>query len=137
MLRVTLKALVAWLGILTLAIANGGFREGLLLPALGRFVAQVLSGIMLASFIFLAALVAVRWIGRLRAAQYWTVGLYWLVLTLVFEFGFGLWVQHKDWSELLAAYTFQGGNIWPVVLLATLVAPWVAARVQGRIKPSS
>lgn len=134
MLRVTLKALVAWFGILVLAMANGGFREGMLVPALGSFAAQLLSGIMLCSFIFLAALLAVRWFGRLRAAQYWAVGLYWLVLTLIFEFGFGLWVQHKDWPELLAAYTFQGGNIWPVVLLATIVAPWAGARVQGRIR---
>ena len=134
MLRVTLKALVAWFGILVLAMANGGFREGMLVPALGPFAAQLLSGIMLCSFIFLAGLLAVRWFGRLRAAQYWAVGLYWLVLTLIFEFGFGLWVQHKDWPELLAAYTFQGGNIWPVVLLATIVAPWAGARVQGRIR---
>ena len=60
------------------------------------------------------------------------VGVFWLFLTLVFEFGFGRLVQHKSWSEVLDAYTSEGGNIWPVVLLVTLLAPYIAAVVRSR-----
>jgi hypothetical protein len=59
------------------------------------------------------------------------VGAFWLLLTLVFEFGFGRIAQHKSWQELFGAYTLQGGNIWPVVLLTTAVAPWLTARFRG------
>ena len=34
-------------------------------------------------------------------------------------------------GELLDAYTFEGGNIWPLVLLATLLAPRLAGRRLG------
>lgn len=53
-------------------------------------------------------------------------GAFWLALTVVFEFGFGLLVQGKPLQDLLVAYTFHDGNIWPVILLVTLMAPvWV------------
>jgi hypothetical protein len=52
----------------------------------------------------------------------------------LFEFGFGL-AQGKPWSELLAAYTFKDGNLWPVVLLAVLVAPYLCLRVFGTGQP--
>lgn len=135
--RVAAKSLAVWFGILVFAMVNGAIREKLLIPTFGPFAGQVVSGIALSGFIFLAAVIAVRWVGRLRELHYWMVGLYWLALTLVFEFGFGHWVQHKDWSELLDAYTFQGGNIWPLVLITTLVAPWAAASVIGsRLPPA-
>ena len=45
-------------------------------------------------------------------------------------------VQHKAWADLFSAYTFQGGNLWPLVLAVTLLAPWVAARLRGRVQAS-
>jgi hypothetical protein len=36
------------------------------------------------------------------------------------------------WAELFEAYTFEDGNIWPVVLLVTLFAPLIAVRGCGR-----
>jgi hypothetical protein len=128
---VWLKALVPWLAILVLAILNGILREKALLPALGPFGAHIASGTLLSGCIFAVAFLASRWYGRLSFAQWWLVGLFWLVLTLAFEFAFGRLVQHKPWAELLEAYTFQGGNLWPLVLVATLVSPWLAARLRG------
>jgi len=32
---------------------------------------------------------------------------------------------------LLEAYTFKDGNIWPIVLLVTLVAPLLAVRLRA------
>jgi hypothetical protein len=34
-------------------------------------------------------------------------------------------------QRLLDAYTFQGGNLWPLVLVTTLIAPWLGARIRG------
>jgi hypothetical protein len=62
---------------------------------------------------------------------YAAIGLGWLALTVLFELAFGL-VQHRSWPELLAAYTFSGGNIWPIVLATTALAPVMAARARGR-----
>jgi uncharacterized PurR-regulated membrane protein YhhQ (DUF165 family) len=127
------KAATLWLCILVLAILNGILREEVLVPALGGFAALVASGTLLSACIFVVALVAAPWYGPLPSSRWILVGLFWLLLTLVFEFGFGHLVQHKTWPELLAAYTFQGGNVWPLVLVVTMASPWLAARIRGRI----
>lgn len=127
---VWLKATTLWLAILVLAILNGGFREMALIPALGNFTGMIVSGVILSACIFIVALAAAPWIGPLAPRQWLSVGLFWLLLTVVFEFGLGRFVQHKPWSELLDAYRFQGGNIWPIVLLVILLSPWLAARLR-------
>ena len=127
---VWLKASVLWLAILVLAILNGILREKALIPAMGSFGAFIASGALLSACILAVALVGAPWYGRLPSARWLRVGLFWLLLTLAFEFGFGF-MQNKTWSELLEAYAFSGGNIWPLVLVVTLAAPWLAARARG------
>jgi hypothetical protein len=128
---VWLKAAVLWLSILVLAIMNGALREELLTPTLGSFTGLIASGTTLSACIFLVAYAGVPWYGQLAVRHWLLIGLFWLLLTLTFEFSFGRFAQHKTWAELLDAYAFRGGNIWPIVLLSTLVSPWLAARVRG------
>ena len=129
---VALKVVAWWAAILVLAILNGALREGFLIPTFGTFAALIVSGLTLSLLILAVAFIAVPSFGALSAAGYWRVGLSWLLMTLVFEFSFGLLVQHKELSELLQAYTFKGGNIWVVVLASTLVSPWLAAYLRHR-----
>ena len=125
------KALLVWIGILFLAIANGWLRERLLIPAFGSPAALVLSGALLSLLILVTAYALVPWLGPLVSSQCLYVGLIWLGLTLAFEFTFGRSVQHKSWPELLQAYTFKGGNIWPIVLIVIVLAPFIAAKLRG------
>lgn len=122
-----LKALVIWVGILALAIANGALREAVLIPRLGTTAGLVLSGLLLTILILGVAYGSLPWLGARRPMELLGVGLGWLVLTVVFEFSFGLW-QGKSWGLLLQAYTFKGGNIWPVVLGITALAPYLAGK---------
>ena len=128
-MNVIAKALIIWFCILALAITNGLLREAVLLPALGTPVAMVLSGSLLAAVIIGVAWISLPWLHLRKPAQLWLVGFCWLALTLVFEFSFGL-AQGKPWSVLLEAYTFRDGNIWPVVLLITACAPFIAAKLR-------
>lgn len=125
------KALGIWTGIVVLAVANGLLREYVLVPAAGTVAGFIASGVFLSLGIFLVAFAATPWYGRLGARQWWFVGAFWLVLTLIFEFGLGRLVQHRSWQDLLQAYTFADGNLWPLVLVVTLISPWLAARVRG------
>lgn len=127
-----LKSLAAWFLILCLAIANGALREAVLIPALGKFSGLIISGVLLSAIIALVSYAFVRLQRAVSASQGFKVGILWLCLTLVFEFGVGRYVQHKAWSELLEAYTFKDGNIWPVVLAVTLLAPYFAALLRSR-----
>lgn len=130
---VWIKAAVLWMAILVLAILNGAFRDTMLTPEFGSVVGFTLSGFILSICIVLVAFAAAPWYGRLNSRQWFAVGLFWLVLTLIFEFGFGRSLQQKSWGELFSAYTFQGGNIWPIVLLVTFLSPWLAAKLRKLI----
>lgn len=132
-----LKALLIWLVLCVVAFVNGGLREALLLPLLGKPVAFLLSGALLSLCIVAVAALWVPRLGLLGTGQSLGVGLLWLLLTLAFEFGFGRFVQGKSWSQLLEAYTFRDGNIWPVVLAVTFLAPLVAVRFHQRATPAS
>lgn len=125
---IALRAAAVWLLILVCAVANGALREGVLVPWLGRPAALVLSGLLLSACVLVAAWLLVAWLPRLPARQYSAIGAGWLAATLTFKFGFGRLVQGKAWVELIDAYRFHDGNLWPVVLLVVLVAPWAAAR---------
>lgn len=131
MLKSSFKIVAVWLGILLLAITNGALRETLLIPALGGTLGHFLSGVLLCGFILAVTFFVLPWFGPVSTPTYITIGLVWLCLTLVFEFMFGHLIQGKSWPQLLEAYRFSGGNIWPIVLFVTVVAPAVAARIRA------
>lgn len=129
-----LKSLSSWLGILALAVANGALREIVLIPVFGKTTGLVLSGALLSLLVALVSFALVRLTRGITIVQAFCVGALWLCLTLVFEFSFGRYVQHKPWSELLDAYTFKDGNIWPVVLLVVLLAPSAVVFLRARLQ---
>ena len=129
-LTVILKICLIWLAILVLAVLNGGLREAVLMKHLDLTTAQLISGGLLCAAILLMALWLVPWLGIYDARSLWLVGVVWLVLTLVFEFSFGL-ARGLNWSQMLAAYTFKDGNLWPLCLLITLTAPWLVGWYRG------
>ena len=126
-----MKAVAVWLAILVCAVLNGALREGLLLRWLGKPVAPMLSGALLSIVILAIAWFAVAWFGRMAASRFVSVGVLWLLLTLAFEFTFGRLVQNQSWAQLFQAYTFKDGNIWPLVLVVTALAPLLSARIRG------
>lgn len=128
-MRIALKVLMVWVGILILAIANGLLRESVLLPTFGTPAALVLSGLILSALILVVAYLSLPWLQVNSNAQLFLVGISWLALTLVFEFSFGLW-QGESWPELLEAYSFKDGNIWLVVLLVTTLSPYIAGKLR-------
>ena len=127
---VFLKACVIWVLLLALAILNAVAREKLFVQWFEPRLVLLLSGVSLSVLIFLATLLSVRWLGARRAAQYWLVGVLWVIMTVLFEFLFGHFVAGHSWETLWQAYRFPSDNLWPVVLLVTLVSPYLAARIR-------
>ncbi len=127
------KAMLIWLVILGMAFLNGGLRELVLVPWLGMPHALILSGFILSACILAIAVAAVPKLGAITRTEALGIGVFWLLLTLLFEFGFGRLVQHKPWRELLGAYTFAGGNVWPIVLLIVVLAPVIAMRWHSKL----
>jgi hypothetical protein len=131
-IMVGLKAFAIWLIILVLAVLNGALREMMLIPLLGTSVSLVLSGLLLSGLIFVTTYLVLPWLKMQYSRELVIVGLSWVALTIVFEFAFGL-SQGQSYQELLAAYTFTDGNIWPVVLVVIALSPWLAVRIRRQI----
>src|SRR2546428_372950 len=83
------RALIIWFALLLVAVANGGFREGVLIPRFGSQAGHIVSTVMLCAGILIVTYVAVPWIHPGSRAETIAIGLAWLVLTLAFEFRFG------------------------------------------------
>lgn len=113
-------------------IANGLLREKCLVPLLGQRLALPFSGITASILFFLLTYFTLPWLGPLKPNRYRLIGLYWLAMTVAFEFLFGRLVAHRSWGELLRAYDVTGGNLWVLVLVTIALSPLVAARVQDR-----
>lgn len=129
-----LRACAVWLAILALAFANGALRELLLIPRFGTRTGLVASGLLLSAAIAIVGGAAMRWVRPSSPSGAWSVGGLWVALTLAFEFGFGGLAQHKTWDAMLAPYLFRDGNVWPMVLVVTLITPPAFAASRARTR---
>jgi hypothetical protein len=72
-----------------------------------------------------------RWpIPTIRGA--FTIGAAWVALTVLFEFGFGHYVDGKSWSDLLENYNLASGQIWILVLAWIAAGPALVRALRAR-----
>ena len=126
----TIRILLLWAAIIPMAIANGILRDAVLVRSLGQKMARTVSGLSLSAVILAWTILTIPWVPLPGLMQYAGVGLLWLTLTVAFEFFFGRVVAKKSWQELLRAYRFENGDIWPLVLMAVTVSPVAAAALR-------
>ena len=127
------RAILIWFALLAIAIVNGGLRESVLVPWLGRGLAQAVSTVLLSGFIAAIAWIAVPWIAPHGVDEAWAIGVGWVTLTLAFEFLGGHFLFGKSWAELTVDYNVLAGRIWVLVLLVTLLAPVVTFARRGQV----
>ena len=127
-----LKSLLVWVCFIPVAILNGGLREYVLDEAVGEQWALPLSGIILSACIFLLTwLLLPVTVKALSAKDSMRIGICWVFLTIAFEFVSGL-AGGSTITELLAAYNPLTGNLWLLVLAATLLSPTAVRKITGR-----
>lgn len=123
-----LKIFFIWFVVIPLAILNGGLREYVLNKYLSENIALALSGFILCVMIFVVTMLLLPSVRGLSKWDYFVSGLFWLFLTIGFEFGFGL-SSGVTWSELLQAYNPMTGNLWILVLLTTFISPILVGKI--------
>ena len=126
-----IRSVLIWFVLLLLAVLNGGFREAVLLPRLGRGLAQAVSTVILSALILTLGWIATPWMAPRTLQDAWTIGVTWVALTLAFEFLAGHFVFGKTWEVLFADYNLFAGRIWVAVLIVTLMTPVVAFTSAG------
>ena len=126
-----LRALVIWIPLSAVAVANGLFRNAVITPRLAEQRAHVVSTLILCILIFVLTLVFIRWIGPRSSVEASLVGLLWVALTLAFEFLAGHYAFGHSWQKLLADYRIWEGRFWVLVPIVTYLAPRWALRLRG------
>jgi len=131
MLRTMLKSVAIWLIIVIAAIINGAIREKLLTPLIGAHLSLPISGIALSALVFVITYFAIEFFGQVKSSVYKLIGLFWITLTLAFEYLFGHYVMATPWNEINQVFNILNGNLFSVVLIVTAFSPWVAAKLKG------
>lgn len=126
-----LRSLFVWLCFIPIAILNGGFRQHVLSVWLDGVWPIAVSGIMLSLFIILITRMLLPRVGRFRKCDCLVTGTVWMLLTVAFELSFGL-ASGATFSDMLAAYNPLTGNIWVLVVLATMFAPIIVYNIKFR-----
>lgn len=119
------KYLIVWLLLAVVAVANGIIRQATYGKSMSDLAAHQLS-----TLTAIAASGVIVWIVNHvwaieSSAQAWSIGIFWLVLTVVFEFGFGHYVAGHSWDRLFADYNLHQGRIWSLFLIWMLIMPFV------------
>jgi len=120
------KALLFWLVLAAAAFAMGALRAVFLEPRIGKRRAHWIG--TLGACAALAALIGF-WVRSVRPApaEALRIGLVWMLLTLAFETVMVVVFMRRPWRELLEAYDVTKGQLWPLVPLTVLLAPWLLA----------
>jgi NADH:ubiquinone oxidoreductase subunit 6 (subunit J) len=126
---VYLWAIVVWFLFAVIAVINGAIRNSTYQKWVGDLYAHQISTI-----IFILLVLAVMYLFfNFSGFPYtnkdlWVIGFSWLIATIIFEFVFGHYVFGNSWEKLLTDYNLLKGRIWSLVLLFTLIGPWLVGR---------
>lgn len=120
--RNELKHLGAWLPIPLMAVINGALRDLIYAKLMSQTAAHSLSVLPLMVAIVIWARLLARWAPLADRRAGLRVGLVWLLLTLLFEFGLGA-LRGLELSAMLAQYDITRGHLWPLIPLTMGAAP--------------
>src|SRR5262249_30840262 len=84
-----LRAFAVWLAIITVETVHGVLRGLLLVPLVGDLPARQVGVPIGSLLLFAVACLCTRWIAATTKLQLLGVGLFWVVLTVLFEVGLG------------------------------------------------
>lgn len=112
-----------WLGMAVIAVANGVFREAVIVPRTGEYPGHLLSTVLLIAAILLVSfLFFQRTSIPYTRAELVVVGVIWVILTVGFEFVVG-YVEDTPIAVTLGQYNLLAGQVWIFVPLTLLLAP--------------
>ncbi len=125
------KYLLAWIPAVFIAIVNGSIRQFVYRIYFDELTAHQLSVL---SFILLFGLYVwfiIPWLKLKSSTEALHVGIFWLAITILFEFIFGHFVMDHTWTSLFHDYNLLEGRLWIVVLIWTTISPLVLRKLRS------
>lgn len=127
------KILLMWLLFVPVPIINGILREQWYKKILGELGTNITGTLVLSSaFLIYTYLFFRNDINDFSNQQLLLMGLIWLILTLIFEFGMGL-IAGRSWSYMLADYNLMKGRLWPLFLVVLFFSPFIIKFIVSKL----
>ncbi|MBK7500448.1 MAG: hypothetical protein IPI19_15520 [Ignavibacteriales bacterium] len=126
------KHILWWFSFPFVGILNGVLREVIYKKLVGDLPAHQIStvtGVLFFGIIFY--FIFKKW--KIESARHAIlVGVIWLGLTILFEFGFGHYIMGNPWQKLLHDYNLAEGRVWSLFLVWITIAPFVFYKIIDR-----
>lgn len=113
---------------LAIAIMNGTARDLWYKKLVGELSAHQLSTVSLIILFAFYTWFVINKFTPDSGKQAIYIGLLWLLLTLLFEFGFGYY-RGNSWQNMLHDYDILAGRIWVLILVWIAIAPYLFYRL--------
>ena len=126
-----LKYFIAWFPMFVIALANATIREVGYKRYFGELAAHQISTLTACILVGVYVWLLSNYLAIQSAGQAIGIGLMWLAMTVVFEFGFGHFIVGNPWSRLLHDYNVLQGRVWGLFVLWIAVAPYVFYEIRG------
>ncbi|KGO81748.1 membrane protein [Flavobacterium cauense R2A-7] len=123
-----IKYFLLWFPMLFLAILNGTARDLWYVNYLGELAARQLSTLTLLLLFTLYFLVLFKYSLTVSNSEALFIGVFWVILTLVFEFGFGLY-RGNSWAVLVQEYNIAKGKLWILIPIWVSIGPYCINRL--------
>ncbi len=128
-----IRYLLAWVGMLIIAIANGALRQATFAKVMPEIRAHQLSTFIGSVVIGLFIWFVIRMWPPASGRQALLIGFIWLLLTVAFEFFMGLVLAHRPLVQVLCDYNLLAGRVWVLFLIWLTLAPWIFLRSFKRL----
>ena len=126
---VAFAGLVLFVGHAVRRIAPVLSRYNVPAPVIGGLRARQFGVPVACVIIFVIAWLTARWMGATTRRQQFTIGAFWVVLTLVFEFVLGR-AMGMSWSRMLSDYNPAHGGFMLLGLAFMFITPWLTRKLR-------
>ncbi len=124
------RAVLVWVIIAVAESAHGTIRRFFLVPLIGERPASQLGVLVGSAIIFAITWFSIHWLRAGSKRHQLQVGILWVLLTVIFEFGFGHLLGYSA-ERILSDYNVAEGGLMGFGLLFMLMAPALVARARG------
>lgn len=121
------RAALTWMLMMLAETGHGAVREIFIAPLIGALRARQLGVLIGSVIVVLIAWLCSRWLKANTPRKQWAVGVFWVVLTLLFEFSLGR-ATGASWSRLLSDYNPAQGGFMLLGLFVMFIAPRLVAK---------
>lgn len=128
-----IKALAIWLIMAIAAVANGVLRESILNQYFGVAYALPVSGVFLAILVLIILYFSMNLFMAEKPSHYLLLGLFWVWLTLSFEYGLGYFIRGMELSEINQIFNVASGNLFALVIIVILFGPLTVAYFKKKL----